>query len=299
MLFDVTCRTGRLQVDEATVRVVSFGKTIWSTPRESLTYIGVTRGAVMADITVYTIDRHYPARLVTKQEAERFLTLFPGVPNGPQLVPQPAAFAASSVPGGIGQRPMRQSTGPGSKKKRPLWVYIVTGLVALAVCGCLGSAAVSGVLGSASQANSTGHGTPTTHAQTLASSITQTAPTPPPTTAPTRPPTAVPTATPTPRPTPKPTPRPTQPPAPKPTPTPSCQAVNGNPWCYNFTLGSFIYNPPSTFCSYFNCISSFWEPDDPGDGYVIQCQDGTYSQSGNERGACSYHGGELRPLYAH
>ena len=149
MLFDVTCRTGRLQVDDATVRVVSFGKIMWSTPHESETCIGVTKGAVMADITVYTIDHHYPARFVPKQEAERFLTLFPGVPNSPQLVAQPAAFAASPVPRATGQWQirMRQSTGPGSRKKPPVWAYIVTGILALAMCGCLGSAVVSGAMG--------------------------------------------------------------------------------------------------------------------------------------------------------
>ena len=91
------------------------------------------------------------------------------------------------------------------------------------------------------------------------------------------------------------TPRPTSPPS---TPTP-CPGVNCNPWGYNFSSGNLIYTPPSNFCDYFNCISSFWEPDDPGDGYVVQCADGSYSQSGGERGACSYHGGVSRPLYSH
>jgi hypothetical protein len=129
----------------------------------------------------------------------------------------------------------------------------------------------------------------------------------------TAPPTATPTPaqqavisgdTPTPKPTLKPTARPTPtvivrpiptPIPPKPTPTPSCQAVNGNPWCYNFSQGNLIYNPPDNFCDYFNCISSFWN----GNGYVIECQDGTYSLSGGIRGSCSHHGGDLRPLYSH
>jgi hypothetical protein len=121
--------------------------------------------------------------------------------------------------------------------------------------------------------------------------------------------TSVPTATPTPKPspTPKPTPtpvptqRPTPTPTAKPTPTPApaCVAVNNNPWCYNFTPGNLIYYPPSGFCNYFPCIASFYEPDDPGDGYIVECNDGSYSQSGGERGACSYHGGVMRPLYSH
>jgi len=120
-------------------------------------------------------------------------------------------------------------------------------------------------------------------------------------------PTATPTAKPTPTatPTPKPVVVPTQPPAPaqKPVPTatpqPTCQAVNNNPWCYNFSPGNLIYTPPSGFCGYFNCIPSFYASDDPGDGYIIECQDTTYSQSGGESGACSHHNGELRPLYSH
>jgi len=43
----------------------------------------------------------------------------------------------------------------------------------------------------------------------------------------------------------------------------------------------------------------FYESDDPGDGYIVQCSDGMYSLSGGERGACSYHSGVQRPLYSH
>lgn len=299
MIFDVTCRTGRLQVDETTVRVVSFGKTLWSAPRDSITYIGVTRGAVMADIIVYTVDHHYPARRLTKQEADRFLTLFPGIPTGVPIAPQPPAFVASPAPLPVARRRSPRSAVPGTKKKPPVWAYVVTAIVALVVCSCIGSTVLSAVANNNAHTSNTPPATSTTNAETLATSMTQTSPTPMPTVAPTQPPTPTPVPKPTATPTPRPTPKPTQPPAPKPTPTPSCQAVNGNPWCYNFNSGSLIYNPPSNFCSYFNCISSFWEPDDPGDGYVIQCQDSTYSQSGGERGACSYHGGEARPLYAH
>src|SRR4051812_17497812 len=64
----------------------------------------------------------------------------------------------------------------------------------------------------------------------------------------------------TPRPTPKPTPRPTPKPTPRPTPKPTAKptGVYGNPWGYDFTPGSFIYNPPAAFCDYFPCIPSFW-----------------------------------------
>ena len=115
-------------------------------------------------------------------------------------------------------------------------------------------------------------------------------------------PTKVPTATRKPTVAPKPTVVPTLRPAivarptPKPTAAPAVRAgVNGNPWGYDFMAGSLITNPPSNFCSYFACISSFWN----GSGYVIECQDGNYSKSGGRSGECSRHGGYLKTLYAH
>lgn len=106
-------------------------------------------------------------------------------------------------------------------------------------------------------------------------------------------PTPTPTSTPTPKPAIAPThaPQPTQPP---PTPTP-CPGVNCNPWGYNFNPGNYIYSPPAAFCNYFSCINNF--PN--GHGYVVECQDGEYSKSGGVQGACSYHGGVMRPLYSH
>jgi len=108
--------------------------------------------------------------------------------------------------------------------------------------------------------------------------------------------TFVPTPTPTPSATPTivttPTTQPTQPP---PTPTP-CPGVNCNPWGYNLSSpGNYIYSPPSAFCSYFTCINNFPH----GHGYVVECKDSMYSKSGGIKGACSTHGGVLRPLYAH
>ena len=150
---------------------------------------------------------------------------------------------------------------------------------------------VSAAIGSGNTAPPTAIPTPAQQAV-----LTSDTPTPLPT--PTHP-----APTPTPKPTPKPTfapthqstPRPTQPP---PTPTP-CPGVNCNPWGYNFSSGKLTSYPPSNFCDYFNYIASFWGSDDPGDGYVVQCTDGTFSQSGGESGACSYHGGVSRPLYSH
>lgn len=57
--------------------------------------------------------------------------------------------------------------------------------------------------------------------------------------------------------------------------------------------GSTSLSPDDTssstdFCSTHDCIGD-WS--DPG-GYVVQCSDGTWSHSGGESGACSWHGGE-------
>ena len=111
-------------------------------------------------------------------------------------------------------------------------------------------------------------------------------------------PTSTPTPTPTPTPTqtPVPTPPPAAAPAPPPPPPPAPKNLCGapsNPWGFNFCGGATITSPPGNFCQYFNCIGNFWN----GRGYVIECQDGTYSKSGGIRGSCSYHGGDLRPLY--
>jgi hypothetical protein len=100
--------------------------------------------------------------------------------------------------------------------------------------------------------------------------------------------------------TPSPTPVESTPAAPLPAPrTPtSPKPVNlcgapKNPWNFNFCGGSTITDPPDDFCSYFDCIDNFWK----GVGYVIQCKDNMFSQSGGRQGSCSYHGGNRRSLY--
>jgi hypothetical protein len=74
--------------------------------------------------------------------------------------------------------------------------------------------------------------------------------------------------------------------------------VNKNPWGYHFYCSAgtnnYIYNAPSSFCSYFSCIGNFWN----GIGYVEECQDAMYSKSGGRSGSCSHHGGNLQPLYS-
>lgn len=118
--------------------------------------------------------------------------------------------------------------------------------------------------------------------------------------------TAAPTASATPAATPAPTlkpvvtfaPKATVQPTQKPPPPPPAFNYCGapaNPWHYNFCGGSVITAVPSSFCSYFPCIPSFWKSTN---GYAEECVDGKYSHSGGRAGACSYHDGELRPVLA-
>jgi hypothetical protein len=66
-----------------------------------------------------------------------------------------------------------------------------------------------------------------------------------------------------------------------------------NPYGYNLCgRGSQVTSPPSDICTYFNCIANFTH----GHGYMVECNDGTYSMSGGIHGACSYHGGESQPV---
>lgn len=96
------------------------------------------------------------------------------------------------------------------------------------------------------------------------------------------------------------TPKPTQPPVPTIAPSEPTQSavhtgVNGNPWGYDFTPGTYITSPPVDFCSVFDCIKNFPK----GIGYVVECNDGMYSKSGGRPGNCSHNGGEAQILYAH
>lgn len=80
-----------------------------------------------------------------------------------------------------------------------------------------------------------------------------------------------------------------------PPPKPSTCGAPSNPYGYNFCgTGGFVTSPPGDICNYFGCIANFWN----GHGYMVECNDGTYSMSGGIRGARSYHGGEDRPVYS-
>jgi hypothetical protein len=130
--------------------------------------------------------------------------------------------------------------------------------------------------------------TPMPEATATTPQIPAPTPTPSSTPAPVAQPVAVPVA-----------PKATAPPPPPPAPPFNYCGAPANPWHYNFCGGSVIYSPPSSFCSYFNCIASFRTEDIPNDGYVEQCVDSRFSLSGGESGGvCSSHGGPSRPLYA-
>lgn len=78
-------------------------------------------------------------------------------------------------------------------------------------------------------------------------------------------------------------------------PHPSLCGAPSNPYGYNFCgVGGDVTSPASGTCSYFNCIANFSN----GVGYMVECQDGTYSMSGGRRGACSDHGGVRQPVYS-
>jgi hypothetical protein len=96
-----------------------------------------------------------------------------------------------------------------------------------------------------------------------------------------------PTATPTPAPTSS-----TPPPAPTTAPVGDLCGAPANPYGYNFCGGTPVTHPDPGVCSFFPCIASFWD----GTGYMAECGDGNYSMSGGLTGACSRHGGELRPV---
>ncbi len=76
---------------------------------------------------------------------------------------------------------------------------------------------------------------------------------------------------------------------------PSLCGAPPNPFGYNFCgRGGYVSSPAGTVCSYFDCIANFYN----GNGYMVECTDGTYSMSGGIQGACSHHHGVARPVYS-
>lgn len=103
MLFSTPSTTGDLQIDEMNVQMISsFKKVVWSVPRASVMYIALKKGALKADLIIYTAQNHYPANFLTKQNAEKFLTFFPSVPVGdapsPTSIQQQVPLAVQEAP---------------------------------------------------------------------------------------------------------------------------------------------------------------------------------------------------------
>lgn len=165
------------------------------------------------------------------------------------------------------------------------WKLALAGFAVLVLSAAIGSAV------SKPQATPTGHEIAQVQPSPTPSMDTQQA-SPSPTVAANPSPSPSPSQAPTPSPSPKVV---IPPPSPPPAPVANTCGAPTNPWGYNFCGGSLIYSPPNDFCSYFNCIPSFWKSTN---GYVDECTDGTYSHSGGRQGACSHHQGEMRPLYS-
>src|SRR5260370_25210326 len=146
--------------------------------------------------------------------------------------------------------------------------------VAAASVAYLGAGWLSGLAILAVIGASAGLGPPPSH--TTASPVAQLVEASPTPAARNTPPSASPVAsaqhTRSPSPLPSPSPS-TQPP---PLPPPNTCGAPSNPWGSNFCGGRLIRSPPSDFCSYFNCISSFLKSTL---GYVDECNAGTYTHS--------------------
>jgi cytoskeletal protein RodZ len=139
--------------------------------------------------------------------------------------------------------------------------------------------------------------TPTPKAITVKPTPTLIPPTPTPLPTPIPQPTQAPASQPQPTQPPAPQPQPTQAPAPQPTQAPAATGVNGNPWGYDFnSSGTLLTAPNPAFCQYFRCVTTFWTKTN---GYVVQCNNGSFSHSGGVSGACSRDGGEGQALYSH
>jgi hypothetical protein len=88
-------------------------------------------------------------------------------------------------------------------------------------------------------------------------------------------------------------------PSPKPPttkPKPSTCGAPANPWGLNLCGHGHTMTAsqlPSGVCGYFDCIGNFPK----GRGYMVECNDHTYSMSGGISGACSSHSGEAGPVY--
>ena len=233
---------------------------------------------------------------------------YPQQPNPYQPLPQPSPMYPSYQPGHMASPPARPT-----KPKRPWLIGCGVAIFALLACGlCSGVINATSHQTQTSQANSSTIATPAASGSSQAAHMTTYTPTPKTTVVKPTPTSIPPTPTPQPTPIPQPTqapisqPQPTQapapqpaqaPPAPQPAQAPVAKGVNGNPWGYDFnSSGTPLTAPNPAFCQYFRCVTTFWTKTN---GYVVQCNNGSFSHSGGVRGACSRDGGEGQALYSH
>jgi hypothetical protein len=76
-------------------------------------------------------------------------------------------------------------------------------------------------------------------------------------------------------------------------PPPNLCGAPANPYGYNFCGGTLVYSPAGDICSYLTCAANFWK----GDGYVVQCQDDTFSKTGGKQKVCSQDQGYRATLF--
>jgi hypothetical protein len=278
----ISCKQGNLRISDGFLRLHGYtGKILWQVPIQAVTSMEEVSRKILLTIVIHTTQGDRTVEGIAP-------TQFPRLQQALAITnPYNAPTYATHAP--ITQTPPTQQGSAfrqwwqGQRKGTKISLIGCAGLLVLSFCICTVSVAA------ASGGQSISNPTPTATAAHLAQASTV---------LPTQVPTMKPTPRLTPTPLPTPTPRPTQAPQPTqaPAPTPTTPAgVNGNPWGYDFNPGNLIYSPPADFCSYFNCIASFWS----GTGFVNECNDATYSKSGGNSGDCSHHGGEWRPLYSH
>jgi len=292
-LLNANCTQGQLVITDNTVSIKSLmgprQSSHWSVHSSSLASVHVTGYGSVCQVYFLTRDgRTLVADRVSVSDGQQIARIFSSIAHVGGTLASPGQSTASQTltataprttsawqnaprtPGNPPLTPAKCSVWQRYRSaSRPFQAGIGCGvlIVVLGMCSCLGIALAS-------------TNTPTQPASGLAQG----------TAAPTD--TALPTATA------KPTATATHVPPTATTVPLNCNTAGApcNPWGYTFAnTGKLLYNPGGAFCSYFNCIASFW---DHTNGYVDQCVDGTYSHSGGVRGACSTHGSERRPLYA-
>ncbi|KXK62196.1 hypothetical protein AWW66_09750 [Micromonospora rosaria] len=67
-----------------------------------------------------------------------------------------------------------------------------------------------------------------------------------------------------------------------------------NPFGYDYCGGERVHHPDEAICAWFSCGQDFWL----GEGYLVQCRDGSVSLSGGQPDACARHRGVRRTVWS-